>query len=119
MIKFKENMKVVVIEYNKLRKGVIDKVYEDLNIAIVKFDDGDKGKVHFSKLGIEPDTKVQETKPIEPVEKSEITITPDEFRNISTRIIVEETDRLPVALLVGNVVAKIHEKLFIDEVDNE
>jgi hypothetical protein len=61
MSKFKTDMRVVVIdENNEVRKGVINTVYEDMEIAIVKFDDGNVEKVHFSYLGIEPDTKVQE-----------------------------------------------------------
>lgn len=61
MSKFKTDMRVVVIdENNEVRKGVINTVYEDIEIAIVKFDDGNVEKVHFSYLGIEPDTKVQE-----------------------------------------------------------
>ena len=122
MSKFKTGMRVVVIdENNEVRKGVINTVYEDMEIAIVKFDDGNVEKVHFSYLGIEPETKAQEEKPTEPVEKSEITITPDEFKKIGTKVMTEIIKKggpvLGFACTI--IIANLHKALFFDAVDNE
>lgn len=121
MCKFKTDMRVVVIaENNEVRKGVICRLFESMEIAIVKFDDGNVEKVHFSYLGIEPETKVQEEKSTKPVEKSEITITPGEFKKIALKIIAEESrGSLLMGIVLGQVVANIHEALFVDAVDND
>ena len=125
MSKFKVGTRVVVIdEKHELRKGTIDTVYLDMEIAIVKFDDGNTEKVHFSNLGIEPETKAQEEKATEPVEKSEITITPEEFQKISIDVITEEVTKMGqngklLEIIITILVAKIHGALFIDAVDND
>lgn len=122
MSKFKPGFRVVVIDGDtrEIRKGVINATYEEVEIAIVKFDDGNVEKVGFDYLGIEPETKVQEEKPTEPVEKSEITITPDEFKKIATKVVVENIKKMGegggvLGLTFTFFVAELHRTLFIEE----
>ena len=79
MSKFTEGTRVVVNNFG-IRYGVIDRLYNDLKIAIVKFDDGNVEKVHFSDLDIEPETKVQEKQEVkaESQEGAKV-ITKDQF----------------------------------------
>lgn len=124
MSKLKEGVRVVVIDRNtnEIKKGVIDKAYFEMEIAIVKFDDGNVEKVPYEHLHIEPENDVQET--TEPVEKSEITITPEEFRNISSHVIEEITDKLEdksgvIGLTMIVFASELNNALFRSEVDNE
>ena len=122
MSKFKPGLRVCVIDADtsELRKGVIKSICYELEIAIVKFDDDNVEKVRFDCLGIEPETKVQEEKPTEPVEKSEITITPEAFRNVSMDTVLEMTKDNPiVGLALTLYTAKLHRALFFDAVDND
>ena len=124
MSKFNPGVRVFVIDENhEMKKGVIKAVYESVSIAIVKFDDGNVEKVNVNCLGIcrEEPTK---TEPSEPVEKSEITITPEEFRKISSRVITNEIVKMPdsgglLGLTFTIFVAKLHRALFFDAVDND
>lgn len=123
MSKFNKDMRVVVIdEHNYVRKGVIDKVFDSMDIAIVKFDDGNVEKVHFSYLGIEPETKAQgePKKTNEPIEKSEITITPEEFQKIAVGVVRDITEKSGPALGFAStlIISLIHKALFLDEGDN-
>ena len=123
MSKFNKDMRVVVIdEHNYVRKGVIDKVFDSMDIAIVKFDDGNVEKVHFSYLGIEPETKAQEEpkKASEPIQKSEITITPDEFQKIAVDVMHDITEKSGPVLGFAStlIIARLHKALFFDEGDN-
>ena len=118
MSKFKPGVRVAVIDSDthEIRKGVIDNVYETLEVAIVKFDDGNVEKVGFDYLSIESETKIQEEKPTESEEKSEITITPEEFMEISCSVIAKETKDMPVVGFVcAGIMSKIHKALFDDE----
>lgn len=117
MSKFRPGVRVVVIDgdTHELRKGVINSIYQDIEIAIVKFDDGNTEKVEFDCLGVEPEPTEPE-KPTESVEKSEITITPDEFRNISMKVVAKLTEKTPlvgIALTVFS--AELHRVLFFGE----
>ena len=124
MSKFKPGFRVVVIDgdTHEIRKGVIKATYEEVEIAIVKFDDGNVEKVGFDYLGIEPETKVQEEKPTEPVEKSEITITPDEFKKIASKVVMENVKKMGedgglLGLTFTIFVAELHRALFFDNVE--
>lgn len=126
MCNLKTGARVVVIDgyTNAIRKGVVSTVYENMEIAIVHFDDGDVEKVHFSHLGIEADTKAQEEEPTEPVEKSEITITPDEFRDITSKVIAQEAKKIGeggviVTLAFTAFAVELHKALFLDGVNND
>lgn len=126
MSKFTVGTRVGVIDAdtNEIRKGVINAVYPDIEIAIVNFDDGNVEKVSFDYLGIEPDNKAQEEKPTEPVEKSEITITPGEFKKIASKVVMKNVKKMDeggewLGLAFTIFVVELHKALFFDEVDND
>ena len=119
-VEFNTGDKIITIKDGELRKGVI-KNFFPINppVFLIEFEDGTVEKVLYSNVAPEPKTETPEEK-IEPVEKSEITITPDEFMSITTRVIAEETmDRIEVGLAFAPIMAKIHTALFVDEWENE
>lgn len=112
---------VVVIEEGELRNGVVKNIYNEVNppIYAVEFENGIE-KVPFNKVAPAPKTETPEEPKREPVEKQEITITPDEFREISCRVIAEETKGFHiVGLSCSMIIAKIHKALFLDESEND
>jgi len=116
--------KVMTIQDGQCRYGKIHALFDNLNtpVAMVDFEDenGDTvmEKVRLADLIIveEPEVKEAAT-PSEPVEKSEITLTPDEFRaaaisvlvNIMTRNANETPDTL-------SVLVALHKALFFTDV---
>ena len=116
---FKIGDRVVTIRNGIVERGVISNVYDQLDTAIVEMDDDTFRKVKLSELGIERDLEEKE-KTDKVVEKSEITITPDEFRNISARVIAELPSELGIAKL-GFIAftATLHNALFYTEADND
>ncbi len=124
-ITMKQGDTVAIIEHGEIKKGILKDVKAlDRPVAIVDFD-GEVRKVLVEDLAkVQEDTKeetedIQEDK--EPVEKSEITITPDQFRDITTSIICKECAKIGSAGLmlgmdIGIIMGKIHKELFIDEV---
>lgn len=68
MNKFKVGVRVIVIGDNQeVRKGVIQSLFEEMRLSIVKFDNGDVEKVRFDNMCIDPETKAQDEKAPEPV----------------------------------------------------
>ena len=119
MSKFNPGVKVLVIgEDNEVRYGVIQNAYDDVGIAIVKFTDDTVEKVHYNRMGIEPETVSQEIN--EPVEKTEITITEDYFKEVCVDVIAEKTvGNLSLAFSMVNIVVAISKKLFSTEGKND
>jgi hypothetical protein len=108
---------VVVIEDGELRNGVIKTVFDMITppMYAVEFEDGIE-KVPFNRVAPAPKTETPEEQKREPVFKSEITITPDEFQEISCRVVAEETkDNIFIGLTFSTILAKIHKALFLDE----
>lgn len=65
MSKFRTGLRVVVIgENHEIRKGTVKSVCEEISVAIVNMDDGNVEKVHFSHMGIEPETKAQKNQAV-------------------------------------------------------
>lgn len=118
MSKFTEGTRVVVID-NRIRKGVIDHLYDDLEIAIVKFEDGEVDKVRYRYITVDVENQEEET--TEPLEKSEITITPDEFREIASKACAKVVSKGGPAsiLLAGVLLAEIHDALFYNGGEND
>ena len=130
-ISFTIGERVAVIEDNKIAYGVILKIFPEVlpPVFVVQFEDGNVAKVEIDKIAkveakdqIEEPSKDQEIK--DRVEKLEITITPDQFHDITTEIIGEECAKMgPAGLIVGMatgiIMAKIHTALFIDGVEND
>lgn len=122
MNKFKVGVRVIVIGDNQeVRKGVIQSLFEEMRLSIVKFDNGNVEKVRFDNMYIDSETKAPEEKTTKPVEKSEITITPDEFKKICSEAVCKLAIKTkPEILLLGAVIAaEIHRKLFFDAVEND
>ena len=123
--KLTSGIRVGVLENGEIRKGTIKNVYHEFNIAIVAFEDGKVEKVPLSNLGLLPEEKVQDNRePKEPVEKSEITITPGEFKNIASKVIAKESGKMGptkglLILAFTVIIAEIHRALFYDEDNND
>ncbi len=120
-IDFSVGDKIVTVENGELRKGVIKKFFPmDPPIFVVEFEDGTVEKVLYSDMTKEPKAETPETEKNEPVEKPEITITPEKFREIAVRVVAEATkDRIVVGLAVIQIMAKIHRALFVEPWEND
>lgn len=128
-ISFSIGERVAVIEDNKIAYGAILKIFPEVvpHVFVVQFEDGNVGKVEIDKIAkveakdqTEESTKDQEHK--EPIEKAEITITPEEFRKISVNLVTKEAEKMkPDGMMLGLAfiafVAKLHRALFIDEAE--
>ena len=101
-ITMKQGDTVAIIEHGEIKKGILKDVKVlDRPVAIVDFD-GEVRKVLVEDLAKvqEESEEIQEDN--EPVEKSEITITPDQFRDITTSIICKECAKIGSAgLMLG------------------
>lgn len=123
MSKLNPGVKVFVIDENhEMKKGVINAVHESVSIAIVKFDDGSVEKVNVNCLGIYREEPTEETK--EPVEKTEITITPEKFKKIAMKVMKEDLKEMDEgAGLLGMTflifITKLHKALFFDAVEDD
>ena len=112
MSNFEIGDNVVTIKDGELRKGVIKNVYPVTPpMLAVAFEDGTVEKVPYNNVAFEPKTETPEQN--EPREKAEITITPDEFREIASRVIAKETkDNYLVGYAFASLVGEIYKSLF-------
>ena len=112
--------KIVAIKDSTLRKGIIKYVYAvNPPVARIEFEDGEVEKVFLKGVAHEPKPETQDQK-INPRIKSKITITPDEFRDIASRVIMDDpktfwVDGLKFAVLMG----KIYNVLFMESCEND
>ena len=131
-INFKPGDRVMVIEDSKPRYGTIRLIkgngYD--TIAIVDFKSDPIAESELRKIRIPDLVRVEiaeakksesiekfESEKNEPIEKSEITITPDEFREIGVKTIVNLTlDKPGDALVFLDFLAELHKALFFGEV---
>ena len=120
MSKFKPGIRVVIEEDNstEVKNGTVKSVFEELSTAIVEIDEGECEKIPFDKMSIPQ--RVEETPddtPRQPVEKTEVTITPEEFKRITTEIVVKESlEGGPIISICGALLcAKIHKALFCND----
>ena len=111
-MKFKSGDRVTYVIDSKVCNGVIEYVIND-RLAIVISDDGSKYKVFLEFLAPEP--TVEKT---EPIEKPEITITPEEFRKAVIMAILE-LDHISPSFRddIPLFVAELHKALFFGEVN--
>ena len=118
-IDFNIGDKVVTIKDGELRKGVIKNFFPvNPPVFVIEFEDGSVEKVLYSNVATGPKTETPEENA--PVEKSEITITPGEFREITCRVIAEETKKHKiVGLAFASIMGKIHRALFVEPWENE
>lgn len=128
-ITMKQGDRVAIIEHGEIKQGIIKDIkFLDRPVAIVDFD-GEIRKVLVEDLGKvvtdEETSKDREDYLSDNLEeKSEITITPEEFRKIGIKIVDEEIDKLgPGGELLGLsfaiFLAKLHKALFIYEAEND
>ena len=118
MSKFKPGVRVAVIDSDthEIRKGVIDRIYEALEIAIVKFDDGNVEKVGFDYLGIESEEKSTEDE-----EKIEIAITKTEFIKTGAKVTSKLIEKLSPrdVVVAGIITVELFDALSGAERDND
>lgn len=120
---FKLGDRVMTIQNSKPRYGTIrtlsDNSYETIAIVDFKADTPNEcelQKVKVSDLILVENTEA-EAKKSESVEKSEITITPDEFKSIGLSIITKLTIEKPTVGLAFTIfLAELYKALFFDEV---
>lgn len=111
--KFEQGQKVVMIVNNKMKIGTIVNLHTQLQNPIVIVDfNGDCVKVPVEKIA-----------PYEEPKKEGVTITANEFTDISGKIIVEECanfgeDGKFLLIPIGMILGKIYAKLF-SEADND
>ena len=123
-ITMKQGDTVAIIEHGEIKKGILKDVKVlDRPVAIVDFD-GEIRKVLVDDLARVQEESEEIREDNEPVEKSEITITPDQFHDITTEIIGEECAKmgsagLMVGMAIGIIMGKIHNELFIDGAEND
>lgn len=121
---FKKGMKVIVLQSDHtIDRGVIRRVDDFNNVAVVDLDTGEVMKVPFSNLGIAPEEPEEQRQAFE---KTEITITPDEFKKTSSRVLSNEIDRMNmgesgiiIKMAFTIILSKIHKALFTEEVNND
>lgn len=115
-MKISEGDRVGVVSNGEIKNGVVMSVYSDLDYAIVKFEDGVVSKVMLHNIGLLPEEKVQDPEPKKPVEKSEITITPEEFQNIGVKISIKLVEKYGPGfmLMCSAILAGLHTALFIE-----
>lgn len=115
MRKVSKGDNVGVVVNGEVKKGVVVSVYNDLDYAVVKFEDG-LSKVMLHNIGLLPEEKDQDPEPKKPVEKSEITITPEEFQAIGVKVCSKLAKKFGPGflLLSGTILAGLHMALFIE-----
>lgn len=128
-ITMKQGDRVAIIEHGEIKQGIIKDIkFLDRPVAIVDFD-GEIRKVLVEDLGKvvtdEETSKDREDYLSDNLEeKSEITITQEEFQNISVKIVDETIDELGLgeevlAFIFAIFLAKLHTALFVYEVEND
>ena len=128
-IKISIGDRLVMIENHEIRRGTILNMYVDIPtpILVVEFDDGAIEKVYPKDVALEPKAEVKENQEVKeevkekkPVEKSEITITPEEFENIALNAVVEfAKGESIVGLMLSVFCADLHTALFAYEEEND
>ena len=122
MSRFEIDQKVYVVENGVLKPGTIHTVYESLGYALVRFDNDELQKVMFERIAVMPEEKETE-KPSEPVLKSEITITQNEFMEIGSRISAEIAYESDVGFemmgIFARLLAMMHIALFVEGPDDD
>lgn len=118
-VEFSTGDKVVTIKDGELRSGEIRNFFPvNPPVFVVQYEDGTIAKVPYDNVAPAPKTETAAENA--PVEKSEITITPDEFREIACRVIAENTKGRPlVGLAIVPLVGKIHKALFEEPAKND
>lgn len=121
---FKLGDRVMMIQNSEVRYGTIHSFCYDPKIVLVDFktdkpDECERVKVRVSELVLVQETEA-EPKKSEPVEKSEITITADEFKKVGVELILKMSgDKAIVGLTFAAFLAELHKALFFDDVSEK
>lgn len=121
--------RVAVIEDNKIINGTIVNIFSEISnpIVVVKTENGSCIKTPIEKVAKLSEERSEEKSedPIQEVkQKTEITITPEEFKEISAKIVFDEmkklgSDGLMLGMAFTILTAKLHKALFVGEADND
>ena len=121
---FKSDDRIMTIQDNKCRYGKIHTLFDNLTppVAMVEFEN-ENGETTLEKVHVVDMVKVEDTEvtktvaPIEPVEKSEITLTPDEFRKTAINVLVNLTmGKANETTNTLSVLVALHKALFFTDV---
>lgn len=129
MQKFNIGDRVIVIDGNEIARGTIKNVHFELNIFIVEFDDGSVNKVALDKIALESKAETttepedKETREDASRMKSEITITPDEFKRVAIEVLSEVTahgegnifENFAFGMKVIPILTSISARLFLED----
>lgn len=122
MSKFEIDQKVLVVEDNELKPGTIRSLYETLGIAIVDFGEAEYKKVKIDNIAIEHESE-KDAESNEPIERAEITITPNEFKEIASKVASEVmlTMNKPIEVIgdYAVIVAKLQLALFVEDPNDD
>lgn len=116
---FSTGDKVVTVKDGELRKGVI-KTFYPINppVFVIKFEDGSVEKVLYNAVAPAPEADPPE-EVNKPVEKSEVTITPDDFKKISCRAVVKWTkDHEGIDSKLVAIMGEMYRALFLEPLDD-
>lgn len=126
VIKFKIGDQVMTIENNTVREGVIMNFFPDVNppMLIVKFEDGEVEKVPITTVALKPKTETPGEQTAErtntPIEASEITITPDEFRDVAVEVAMKLSEgNFTIGMAFAVYSGELSKALFGVESDDE
>lgn len=116
MSKLTEGTKVVVVKDGELVQGTVKSVYDVIGMAIVDFGESMCEKVQIDKIAI-ADASTEKDETPTPVEKSEITITRDEFdeKCLKIAIALGRSEDPVIGLTYSLAYAKLRKVLFKDE----
>ena len=118
--KIKEGSRVVGIGHdNTLMRGTVQLITQESNVAVVKWDNNVSMKTLLSNLAIEDVPSKVDSKHSRRIEKSEIVLTPEEYRSKTMAIIenVSQGNNI-IAMGVSVAFAELFTELFI-EVEDE
>lgn len=110
---------VIAVKDGQVCRGTVKNVYERLNVAIVDFGEGLE-KVSLDRLALDREAVAQGEPKRKRVEKSEITITPDEFEDIAIDVVAELAKDQPILGVAFTMFsAKLARALFTDEAEDD
>ena len=107
MCKLKPGVKVVVIDNNNLKRGVIKKCYETLETALVELEDGVTLKTSYDYIAFDTDNLIKEEI------LKEIVLTENKLMDVMTDVANEIVGNdLSKFMMIAKVYSILAEKLF-------
>lgn len=102
----KVTVKTFIDGHYEYEKGIIIKLFSDIDMAVVDMENGDIRKAYFDQLELDKE---------EPVEKTGVLIDRAEFQKIAYDLGIEEAgDDLQLVYRLGRFAGKLQEVLFSD-----